>query len=115
MLSGARRWSAVLHVAAAILMIGIAGPAMSTTASPPASERIADDTGGRIGTYLTKYQALRKTGQRVMIDGTCASACTSPPRSDPAQSHLRHASRGARVPRRLGSQPDWRADQHPRH
>ena len=76
MLSGARRWSAVLHVAAAILMIGIAGPAMSTTASPPASERIADDTGGRIGTYLTKYQALRKTGQRVMIDGTCASACT---------------------------------------
>ena len=31
---------------------------------------------GRIGTYLTKYEALRKSGQRVMIDGTCASACT---------------------------------------
>jgi hypothetical protein len=76
MLSGARRCCAVLHVAAAILMTGIAGPAMSTTVSPPASERIANDTGGRIGTYLTKYQALRKSGQRVMIDGTCASACT---------------------------------------
>src|SRR5262249_49119328 len=43
--------------------------------SPPASERIANDTGGRIGTYLSKYEALRKSGQRVMIDGTCASAC----------------------------------------
>ena len=30
----------------------------------------------RIGTYLTKYEALRKSGQRVVIDGTCASACT---------------------------------------
>jgi len=42
MLSGARRCCAVLYVAAAILMTGIAGPAMSTTVSPPASERIAN-------------------------------------------------------------------------
>src|SRR3974390_994509 len=63
-------------LAAAILMTGIARPAMSTTVSPPASERIANDSGGRIGTYLTKYEALRKSGQRVVIDGTCASACT---------------------------------------
>ena len=76
MLSGARRYLAVLHVAAAILMIGITGPAISKTASSPTSERIANDSGGRIGTYLTKYEALRKSGQRVVIDGTCASACT---------------------------------------
>jgi hypothetical protein len=44
--------------------------------SAPAAERILDDSGGRIGTYLTKYEALRKSGQRVVIDGTCASACT---------------------------------------
>jgi hypothetical protein len=44
----------------------------------PASaiERIATDSGGRIGTYLTKFSALRRTGQPVVIDGTCASACT---------------------------------------
>src|SRR5438874_1812991 len=70
MLSGARRCFAVLHVAAAILVIGITGPAISMTVSH------GDDSGGRIGTYLTKYQALRKSGQRVVIDGTCASACT---------------------------------------
>jgi hypothetical protein len=75
MLSGARR-PAVLHIAAAILIIGIAGPAMSKTVSPPAGERIGDDNGGRIGTCLSKYEALRKSGQRVVIDGTCASACT---------------------------------------
>jgi hypothetical protein len=76
MLSGARRCFAVLYAAARILVIGITAPAISKTVSPPLSERIGDDSGGRIGTYLTKYQALRKSGQRVVIDGTCASACT---------------------------------------
>lgn len=38
--------------------------------------RIADDRGGRIGTYVDKYQALRTSGETVVIDGLCASACT---------------------------------------
>jgi len=38
--------------------------------------RIADDRGGRIGTYLDKYHSLRTSGETVMIDGYCASACT---------------------------------------
>jgi hypothetical protein len=38
--------------------------------------RIADDTGGQIGAYLAKYRALKASGERVEIDGTCASACT---------------------------------------
>ena len=63
MLSGMQRWTALL-------------PLASVIASAPATERILDDSGGRIGAYLTKYEALRKSGQRVMIDGTCASACT---------------------------------------
>jgi hypothetical protein len=41
-----------------------------------ATERISNDSGGRIGIYLTKFSALRRTVQPVMIDGTCASACT---------------------------------------
>ena len=41
-----------------------------------AAVRIADDGGGRIGTYLTKYQHLRSSGETVIIDGLCASACT---------------------------------------
>src|ERR1700743_193767 len=38
--------------------------------------RIGEDRGGRIGTYLDKYEALRSSGQSVIIDGLCASACT---------------------------------------
>jgi hypothetical protein len=38
--------------------------------------RIADDRGGRIGTYVDKYQDLRQSGDTVIIDGLCASACT---------------------------------------
>src|SRR5437868_9452795 len=38
--------------------------------------RIADDRGGRIGTYVNKYQGLRSSGETVIIDGLCASACT---------------------------------------
>jgi hypothetical protein len=38
--------------------------------------RIADDRGGRIGTYVDKYQDLRQSGETVIIDGLCASACT---------------------------------------
>lgn len=38
--------------------------------------RISDDRGGRIGTYIDKYQGLRSSGESVVIDGLCASACT---------------------------------------
>jgi hypothetical protein len=41
-----------------------------------AGVRIADDRGGRIGTYVDKYQDLRSSGEAVIIDGLCASACT---------------------------------------
>jgi len=41
-----------------------------------ATVRISDDRGGQIGDYLNKYRALRENGERVEIDGTCASACT---------------------------------------
>ena len=38
--------------------------------------RIADDRGGKIGVYVDKYQDLRTSGETVIIDGLCASACT---------------------------------------
>jgi hypothetical protein len=41
-----------------------------------ATERIYDDPGGQIGEYLAKFRAIRISGERVVIDGTCASACT---------------------------------------
>jgi hypothetical protein len=72
MLSGTGRYLTLLRSAFVIAMITAAQPAMSRTAPAPAAER----SGGRIGAYLSRYEALRKSGQRVAIDGTCASACT---------------------------------------
>ena len=41
-----------------------------------AAIRIAQDPGGRIETYVGKYQGMRSSGERVIIDGSCVSACT---------------------------------------
>jgi hypothetical protein len=59
----------VTAVLAAILVLG-------HIAASHAVVRIGEDRGGRIGTYVDKYQNLRETGQFVIIDGLCASACT---------------------------------------
>ena len=55
-------------LAAVLLLVGMA--------QGHAVVRIADDRGGRIGTYVDKYQGLRSSGETVIIDGLCASACT---------------------------------------
>jgi hypothetical protein len=41
-----------------------------------ADMRIRMDAGGRIDIYLNRYAAVRKSGQRVIVDGPCLSACT---------------------------------------
>jgi hypothetical protein len=41
-----------------------------------AAVRIVEDRGGQIETYVEKYQGVRSSGQMVIIDGFCASACT---------------------------------------
>jgi hypothetical protein len=41
-----------------------------------AAVRIVDDSGGRIGAYVDRYQGMRSSGGMVIIDGYCASACT---------------------------------------
>jgi hypothetical protein len=38
--------------------------------------RISNDRGGLIQRYLDRYDELNGTGQTVVIDGLCASACT---------------------------------------
>jgi hypothetical protein len=41
-----------------------------------AAVRIREDRGGRIGAYVDKYKVLRSSGEMVIIDGYCVSACT---------------------------------------
>jgi hypothetical protein len=41
-----------------------------------ATKRISDDPGGQLGPYLQKLAVLRSSGEQVVIDGKCLSACT---------------------------------------
>jgi hypothetical protein len=47
-----------------------------SVSSASAVVRITGDTGGQIGPYLEQLVAIRESGQRVIIDGPCLSACT---------------------------------------
>jgi hypothetical protein len=38
--------------------------------------RIADDMGGPLGDYLLRFSAIRDSGEQIIIDGSCFSACT---------------------------------------
>jgi hypothetical protein len=61
-----RNFSAIL--ATTILLAGIE--------ASDAAVRIVDDPGGRIGAYVDRSQGMRSSGEMVIIDGYCASACT---------------------------------------
>ncbi len=61
-----RNWGLLL--CAAVLTCGV------TSAS--ATMRIAEDRGGQIGQYLQTFIALRTSGEPVVVDGNCLSACT---------------------------------------
>ncbi len=56
----------------------LAGALMAAAAVSAAqgAVRIKADPGGQIGPYLQNLVALRNSGERVIIDGPCLSACT---------------------------------------
>lgn len=56
-------------VLAAAVLVSLATPASATM-------RISEDRGGQIGHYLQAFAMLRSSGERLIIDGNCLSACT---------------------------------------
>ena len=57
------------------LFCGAALAALTVT-SASATMRIAEDRGGQIGQYLQAFASVRSSGESVVIDGNCLSACT---------------------------------------
>lgn len=55
-------------LAAAVLLAGVV--------ASHATVRISVDRGGQIGNYINRFERLRSSGESVIIDGLCASACT---------------------------------------
>lgn len=56
-------------IAGAILLV-------SGVSSASATMLISEDRGGQIGQYLQAFATLRSSGENVVIDGNCFSACT---------------------------------------
>jgi hypothetical protein len=52
--------------------------AMASLASGPARAeiRIIQSPGGEVGPFLDLFEKVRESGERVVIDGPCLSACT---------------------------------------
>jgi hypothetical protein len=61
------KWQAALAGA-------IASAVMTCAAS--ADVRIVGDPGGEVTSYIAKFTEIRDSGQRIVIDGPCLSACT---------------------------------------
>ena len=57
-----------------LLLCALALASSGTSAS--ATMRISEDRGGQIGHYLQTFAVVRSSGERVVIDGNCLSACT---------------------------------------
>ena len=76
--------------------------------SGSAAVRIAGDNGGRVGTYIDTFTTLHNSGQNVVIDGACLSACT-------LVLGLIPSDQLCVTPRaRLGFHAAWRPDDHGR-
>ena len=64
-------WKTVVAGALASVMFGLFAPSLAF-----AEVRISGDPGGEVAAYVHKYQEIRDSGERVVIDGPCLSACT---------------------------------------
>jgi hypothetical protein len=61
-------------IAAGALASVLASVVFASGAS--AEIRITDDPGGEVSSYVQKFQQIRASGERIVIDGPCLSACT---------------------------------------
>ncbi len=59
-------------------LISLAAMALCALISPPARAevRILGSQGGQVGPFLDLFEGVRASGERVVIDGPCLSACT---------------------------------------
>ena len=48
----------------------------SSMTSASATMLISSDRGGQIGHYMQTFAQVRSSGERIVVDGNCLSACT---------------------------------------
>jgi len=56
-------------------LAGALAPVLAATVAF-ADVRVTNDPGGEISSYVEKFHEMRASGERLIIDGPCLSACT---------------------------------------
>src|SRR3954465_6675614 len=66
------------HMATAVSKVVLLAAALYAIALPSARAeiRILASPGGQVGPFLELFERVRQSGERVVIDGPCLSACT---------------------------------------
>jgi hypothetical protein len=70
------KWQAALAGALASAVVSFVTSSIALPSIASAEVRIVSDPGGEVSSYVQKYEAVRASGERVVIDGPCLSACT---------------------------------------
>jgi len=61
----------------AVMKVAVIVAALSAAMTPARAEiRILASPGGQVGPFLDLFERVRASGERVVIDGPCLSACT---------------------------------------
>ncbi len=69
--------SPIKRIAGMIVLVVVATAFLPLASTPARAEvRILASPGGTVGGFLNLFEAVRDTGERVVIDGPCLSACT---------------------------------------
>src|SRR5271156_6445628 len=70
------KWQAALAGALASAVVGFMVSSITAPSVASAEIRIVGDPGGEVTSYIRKFEAARASGEHIVIDGPCLSACT---------------------------------------
>jgi hypothetical protein len=70
------KWQAALAAALASAVVSFVASSIAAPSPAAAEVRIVSDPGGEVSSYIRKYEQVRDSGERVVVDGPCLSACT---------------------------------------
>jgi hypothetical protein len=70
------KWQVALAGALASALVSFVASSIAAPSVALAEIRITGDPGGEVTSYIRRFEAARASGERIVIDGPCLSACT---------------------------------------
>ena len=70
------KWQAAKAGVLASAIVAASAATLVFTTAAFADVRVTRDLGGEVTRYIHKFETIRDSGERLIIDGQCLSACT---------------------------------------